>query len=94
MLIGYTEVEFYYLISYLIFRNIFSNWVMWKWDNVTKIPTLMPGWVLLYYFSYALMFLPFSGIGNVIIGTGYYSIILANTNTLLYNLPSSLYPSD
>lgn len=94
LLIGYTEVEFYYLISYLIFRNIFSNWVMWKWDSVTKIPALMPGWVALYYFSYALMFLPFSGIGNVIIGTGYYSIILTNTNTLLYNIPSSLYPSD
>ena len=54
----------------------------------------MPGWILLYYFSYAMMFLPFSGIGNIIIGTGYYSIILANTSTLLYNLPSSLYPSD
>jgi hypothetical protein len=94
LLIGYTEVEFYYLLSYLIFRNIFTNWVMWKWDHVTKIPPLMPGWILPYYFSYALMFLPFAGIGNVIISTGYYSFIVPNTGTLLYGLPSSLYPSD
>jgi hypothetical protein len=67
---------------------------MWKWDRVTKIPPVMPGWALAYYFSYAVMFLPFSGIGNIIIGTGYYSFILVNTKTLLYNIPSSLYPSD
>lgn len=94
LLIGYTEVEFYYLCSYLIFRNIFTNWVMWRWDNVLKLPPILPGWGVLYYFSYALMFIPFSGIGNIIIGTGYYSLILVNTSTVLYGLPSSLYPSD
>ena len=94
LLVGYMEVEFYYLISYLIFRNIFANWVMWNWDHLVKLPPLLPGWALAYYFSYALMFLPFSGVGNIIIGTGYYSIILSNTDTLLYNIPSSLYPYD
>lgn len=94
LLIGYTEVEFYYLISYLIFRNVFVNWVMWRWDNVVKLPALLPGWILPYYFSYILMFVPFAGVGNIIIGTGYYSLILVNTGTLLYNIPSSLYPSD
>lgn len=67
---------------------------MWKWDNVVKLPALLPGWVLAYYFSYIVMFIPFAGIGNIIIGTGYYSIILPNTSTVLYNIPSSLYPSD
>lgn len=94
LLVGYTEVEFYYLCSYLIFRNIFSNWVMWRWENVLKLPPVLPGWGLVYYFSYALMFIPFAGIGNIIIGTGYYSLILINTPTVLYNIPSSLYPSD
>lgn len=94
LLIGYTEVEFYYLLAYLIFRNIFTNWVMWRWDNVLKLPPVLPGWGLVYYFSYALMFIPFSGIGNIIIGTGYYSLILINTSTILYGIPSSLYPSD
>lgn len=94
LLIGYTEVEFYYLISYLVFRNIFSNWVMWKWENVVKLPPVVAGWGLAYYFSYALMFLPFAGVGNLVIGSGYYSMILANTRTLLYYIPSSLYPSD
>lgn len=27
LLTGYTEVEFYYLIGYFIFRNIVSNWI-------------------------------------------------------------------
>lgn len=94
LLIGYTEVQFYYLCSYLIFRNIFANWVMWNWDNVVKLPPLVAGWVLPYYFSYILMFIPFSGIGNIVLGHGYYSIILVNTNTVLYNVPSSLYPFD
>lgn len=31
MLVGITEVEFYYLVAYLLFRNFFTNWVMWKW---------------------------------------------------------------
>ena len=67
---------------------------MWRWDNVVKLPPVLPGWGLMYYFSYAFMFIPFAGVGNIIIGTGYYSIILVNTPTVLYNIPSSLYPSD
>jgi len=67
---------------------------MWKWDNVVKVPTLFGGWIVPYYFSYVLMFIPFSGVGNIVIGTGYYSIILVSTGTILYNIPSSLYPSD
>lgn len=59
-----------------------------------KLPPVLPGWGLMYYFSYALMFIPFAGVGNIIISTGYYSIILVNTSTVLYNIPSSLYPSD
>lgn len=31
MLVGVTEVEFYYLIAYMIFRNFFVNRVMWDW---------------------------------------------------------------
>lgn len=67
---------------------------MWRWENVVKLPPILAGWGLVYYFSYALMFIPFAGIGNLIIGTGYYSIILVNTPTILYNIPSSLYASD
>lgn len=67
---------------------------MWRWENVLKLPPVLPGWGLAYYFSYGLMFIPFAGIGNIIIGTGYYSLILVNTSTILYGIPSSLYPSD
>ena len=31
MLASVTEVEFYYLLAYILFRNFFTNWVMWKW---------------------------------------------------------------
>jgi hypothetical protein len=31
MLVGVTEVEFYYLVAYLLFRNFFVNRVMWDW---------------------------------------------------------------
>jgi len=67
---------------------------MWKWDDILKLPPILPGWILPYYFSYVFMFIPFGGIGNIVLSVGYYSIILINTGTLLYNLPSSLYPSN
>lgn len=28
---GYTEVEFYYLLAYFIFRNVFVNYIMRRW---------------------------------------------------------------
>jgi hypothetical protein len=31
LLVGYTEVEFYYLLAYFIFRNIFVNYIMRHW---------------------------------------------------------------
>ena len=34
MLTGYTEVEFYYLIAYFIFRNIFVNYIMRQWEKI------------------------------------------------------------
>ncbi len=67
---------------------------MWRWDNVVKLPPLLPGWIAPYYFSYALLFIPFGGIGNITTSVGYYSLILVNTSPLLYVIPSSLYPYD
>ena len=67
---------------------------MWRWDDVVKLPPLLPGWILPYYFSYVLMFIPFGGIGNIVLSVGYYSLLLVNTKTVLYVLPSSLYPSN
>jgi hypothetical protein len=31
LIVGYTEVEFYYLLGYFIFRNVFVNYVMRGW---------------------------------------------------------------
>lgn len=65
---------------------------MWRWDDVVKIPPVLPGWIAPYYFSYVVLFIPFGGIGNIITSVGYYSTILINSSTLLYVYPSSLYP--
>lgn len=75
-----------------MFRNLFTNWVMWRWEGVVMLPPVLPGWVLPYYFSYVLMFIPFAGVGNIVLSVGYYSMILVNTRTALYVLPSSFYP--
>jgi hypothetical protein len=93
-LIGYTEVEFYYYLGYYIFRNVFCHWVMWKWEGVVNVPPALPGWIIPYYFSYILNFIPLIGVGNIIVSVGYYSVILTGTSTVLYSLPSSLYPSN
>jgi hypothetical protein len=66
---------------------------MWKWENVLNLPAALPGWILLYYFSYVLLFLPFSGVGNVITSIGYYSFLLVGTLTQLYAYSNPLYPS-
>ena len=58
LLVGVTEVEFYYLVGYMLFRNFFSNWVMWKWEGVTNNPPCLWIWIIPYYLSYAFNFLP------------------------------------
>jgi hypothetical protein len=93
MLIGYTEVEFYYLLAYFIFRNVFTNYVMFKFESTLNLPPALPAWGLAYYFSYILLFLPFNGVGNLRVAWGYFSYLTVNTNTLLYSLPNSLYPN-
>ncbi len=91
MLVGYSEVEFYYLIAYYIFRNVFCNYVMYKWDKTLNLPPALSLWILPYFFSYVFMFLPFCGVGNVITSIGYYSFLLVNTYPVLYIFPNSLY---
>jgi hypothetical protein len=66
---------------------------MWKWEGVVNVPPVLPGWIIPYYFSYIMNFIPLIGVGNVIVSVGYYSVILTGTSTILYSLPSSLYPS-
>lgn len=91
MLIGITEVEFYYLLAYLLFRNFFVNWVMWRWDHIVNLPAVLPGWIFIFYMSNFLNFVPVNGIGQLTISKGYFSEQFNQACLLLYYIPSSLY---
>jgi hypothetical protein len=93
MLVGYTEVEFYYLIAYFIFRNIFVNHIMRRWEKVVANPPALPGWIICYYVSYALSFLPVIGVGNVVVAKSFSSYLFALSTTILYGSANPLYPS-
>lgn len=93
MIVGYTEVEFYYLIAYFIFRNIFVNHIMRGWEKVVANPPALPGWIICYYVSYALSFLPVLGVGNVVVAKSFASFLFALASTVLYGASNPLYPS-
>ena len=94
MLVGYTEVEFYYLIAYFIFRNVFVNHIMRRWEKVVANPSALPGWGIAYYLGYALSFMPVIGLGGKLaISKSFRSYIFAKTTTALYSVSNPLYPS-
>lgn len=93
LLVGYTEVEFYYLLSYFIFRNIFVNWIMRKWERVVCNPPCLPGWAIVYYVSYLINFLPLIGVGKLVVSLGFKSPLFAIASPMLYSVPNPLYPS-
>ena len=94
MLVGYTEVEFYYIIAYFIFRNVFVNHIMRRWERVVANPSALPGWGVAYYLGYALSFMPVVGLaGKLVISKSFRSYIFALTPTSLYGTANPLYGS-
>lgn len=91
VLVGITEVEFYYLLAYLFFRNFFVNWVMWRWEHIVNMNSVLPGWLLPYYLSYLLNFVPLVGLGQLTISAGFKSAQFSEACLLLYYIPSSLF---
>lgn len=94
LIVGYTEVEFYYLIGYFIFRNIFVNWIMRNWEKVVSNPSCLPGWGILYYVGYGLSFLPVIGVGNLVVAKSFSTFLFAQTNTVLYKYSNPLYSAN
>lgn len=90
---GYTEVEFYYLIGYFIFRNVFVNHIMRRWEVVVSNPPALPAWGIAYYLGYALSFIPVIGVGKLVISKSFMSYIYALTPPPLYGSSNPLYPS-
>ena len=92
LLVGVTEVEFYYLAFYLVFRNFFTHWVMRRWEGVTNVPPCLWAWPLPYYLSYAFNFLPIIELGNFIVSKSFYSQEFSQACMILSFYPTSEYP--
>lgn len=92
MLASVTEVEFYYLVGYVLFRNFFVNWVMWKWEGVVNNPPCLPGWGIIYYLSYVSNFLPVIGLGPLVLSKSFQSQQFSQSCLLIYYYPDSQYP--
>lgn len=92
MLASVTEVEFYYLVAYLLFRNFFTNWVMWRWEGVVNNPPCLPGWGIVYYLSYIFNFLPVIGMGPLVLSKSFHSQQFSQSCLLLYYYPNTQYP--
>ena len=91
LLVGVTEVEFYYLTAYLIFRNFFVNRVMWDWQPIVNNPACLPGWPLYYYLSYYFNSSFVIGLGRLVISKSFFTQNLAMVVPILYPIQSSLY---
>ena len=92
LIVGYTEVEFYYLLGYFIFRNVFVNHIVRKWERVVANPPALPGWGIIYYVSYGLSFIPVVGVGKLVVAKSFMSFIFSKTSTILYGMYNPLYP--
>lgn len=76
----------------MLFRNFFTNYIMYKWDNIVNNPTCLPGWAIVYYLSYIFNFIPVIGLGPLVISYNYKSQQFANSCLLLYYYPNTQYP--
>lgn len=78
----------------MLFRNFFTNWVMWKWETTVNNPPCLPGWGIMYYVSYILNFLPVIGVGPLVVSNSFYSTEFSQSCLLLYYYPNGQYPYD
>lgn len=73
------DVEFYYLVTYLAIRNFSFNWIVQKVQKYVIIPCPQPGWLMIYLVSLAINFIPFTGLGKLVVSKSFYSQILQLT---------------
>lgn len=79
-------------MAYMLFRNFFTNWIMWKWENVVNNPHCLPGWGIVYYLSYIFNFLPVIGLGPLVLSKSFKSQQFSQSCLLLSYYPSTQYP--
>lgn len=66
---------------------------MRRWEKVVSNPPALPGWVICYYVSYALSYLPIIGVGKVVVAKSFSSYLFAKASTIMYGSYNPLYPS-
>ena len=92
LIVGYTEVEFYDLLGYFLFRNVFVNHIMRGWKRVVVNPPALPGWVIAYYGAWGMSYMPVVGLaGQIVISKSFSSYIFAKAATVLYGSSNPLY---
>ena len=72
-----SEVEFYYLLMLILFRNLFFNYVI-KESKTDTMNLSMPGWIFAFYISYIFNFLPVCGISNIVTSFRYTAYVSMN----------------
>lgn len=92
LLISYYEVEFYYILGFCMLRNLFLSYVL-EVHHTANFNTATIVWVLAYYVNYFFSFNPLIGVNRTIISVNYTNYQATNTDTVLYGLYNTAYPS-
>ena len=85
------DVEFYYLVTYFVIRNFSFNWIVQRVQKYVINPCPLPGWIMVYLVSLCLNFIPFTGVGRLVVSKSFYSQILQLTLPIQSYIPPSSY---
>jgi hypothetical protein len=86
------DVELYFLVGYLVVRNICFNWIHQRVQKYVVIPCAQPGWLMVYLVSLCINFIPFVGFGKLVVSRSFYSQMLQLTLPIQsYTLPTDYY---
>ncbi len=86
------DVEFYYLVVYFVVRNFIFNWILQRVQKYVINPVSLPGWIIIYLVSLCINFVPFIGLGKLVVSISFYSQILQLTLPIQsYMLPVDYY---
>lgn len=73
---------------YFVIRNFVFNWVVKNVQKYVIVPVPVPGWIMIYLVSLATNFIPFTGLGKLVVSRSFYSQILQLTLPIQsYKLP-------
>jgi hypothetical protein len=86
------DVEFYYLVVYFVIRNFVFNWILQKVQKYVINPVSLPGWIIIYLVSLCINFVPFTGLGKLVVSISFYSQLLQLTLPIQsYALPQDYF---